>query len=60
MTKFFNISYFWPIFPVVGAKQIFQKNPALSSTTSNGFLAPCQHLDKTNDQSPRIHLGRWT
>ena len=31
------------------------KNPVLSRTTSYGFLAPCQNLEKTNDTIPRKH-----
>ena len=56
MTKFsnkFKKPYFWPIlgpiFPILGAKNIFLENPALSCTTSYGFLAPCQNLEKVND-----------
>ena len=52
MTKFSN-KYkkpcFWPIFPIFGAKKIFLENLALSCTTSYGFLAPCQNLEKVND-----------
>ena len=36
----------WLIF---GAKKIFLENPALSCTTSYGFTAPCQNLEKVND-----------
>ena len=39
---------FWHIFPIFGAKKIFLENPALSRTTSYGFLAPCQNLEKVN------------
>ena len=51
MTKFFNIfkkPCFWPIFPIFGAKTIFLEMLALSRTTSYGFLASCQNLEKTN------------
>ena len=40
-------------FPNFGGKKIFLKNPALSRTTSYGFLASCQNLEKTNDKIPR-------
>ena len=36
-------------------KKIFLGNPALSRTTSYGFLASCQNLEKTNDKIPRKH-----
>ena len=52
MTNLFNIfkkPCFWPIFPILGAKKIFLEKPALSHTTSYGFLASCQNLEKTND-----------
>ena len=61
MTKFFNIlkkTRFWPIFPIFGAKKNFLKNLALSRTTSYGFLASCQNLEKTNDTIPRKHPDR--
>ena len=53
------LSHFWSIFPNLGAKKIFLENPALSRTTSDGFLAPCQNLEKTNHSIPRKHLDRW-
>ena len=46
---------FWPIF---GAKKFFLENPALSHTTSYGFLASYQNLAKTNDVIPRKHSDR--
>ena len=64
MTKFFSIfknpilTHFWPTFPVLGAKNFFLGNPALSRTTSYGFLASCQNLEKTNDKIPRKHPDR--
>ena len=64
MTKFFNtlkkkvLAHFWPTFPIFGAKKIFLKNLALSHTTSYGFLASCQNLEKTNDTIPRKHPDR--
>ena len=61
MTKFFHKfkkPCFWSIFPILGAKRIFPKNPALSHTTSYRFLAPCQDLEKSNDVIPRNRPGR--
>ena len=52
------MAHFWPIFPIFGAKKIFLENPALSHTTSYGFLAPCQNLDKVNDIIQRKRLDR--
>ena len=40
--------------------RIFLKNPALSRTTSRGFLSPCQKSEKTNDQIPRKLPDRHT
>ena len=52
---------FWFIFPILGAKIfVLQKNPALSRTTSYGFLEPCQNLEKTNDTIPRKYPDRWS
>ena len=34
-------------------KKTFLENPALSNTTSYGFVAPWQNLEKTNDIIPR-------
>ena len=36
---------FWPLFPTFGKKKI-PENLALPHTTSYGFLAPCQNLEK--------------
>ena len=47
------MAHFWLIFPILGAKIFFLENQALSRTTSNGFLALCQNLEKTNDIIPR-------
>ena len=65
MTNFFNKfkkSCFWPIFGPFsnfgGKKKFFLENLALSRTTSYGFLAPCQNLDKSNDTIPRKHSDR--
>ena len=53
------LALFWPIFPIFGAKNFFLENPALSRTTSYGFLASCQNLEKTNNTIPRKRLDRW-
>ena len=45
--------HFWPIFPIFGAKKFFLENTALSRTTSFGFLASHQHLEKTKDKIPK-------
>ena len=37
---------FCSIFPILGAKKMFPENLTLSSTTSYGFIAPCQNLEK--------------
>ena len=61
MTKFsnkFKKLCFWPSFPIFGAKNIFLENPALSSTTSYEFLAPCQNLEKVNDMIQRKCVDR--
>ena len=61
MTKFFNkfqSPCFQPIFSPFSQfwrQKKFSDNPALSSTTSYGFLAPCQNLEKTDDAIPRKH-----
>ena len=59
MTKFFN-KFKEPVFgPLLvhflnfRGKIFFLENPALSCTTSYGFLAPCQNLEKINDTIPR-------
>ena len=39
--------------PIFGAKFFFLENLALSSTTSYGFLASCQNLEKINTKIPR-------
>ena len=49
---------FWPIFPIFWAKKIFIENPALSYTSSYGFLASCQNLEKTNDTISRKRPDR--
>ena len=45
-------------FPNFGGKKMFLENPALSRTTSHGFLASCQNLEKTNDTIPRKSLEK--
>ena len=52
------MAHFWPIFPILGAKDFFLENPALSHTTSYGFLASRQNLEKTNDTIPRKRPDR--
>ena len=61
MTKFFNklkntlfLAHFCPIFLILGVNKL--ENPA--GTTSYGFLAPCQNLEKTNDTIPRKRPDR--
>ena len=64
MTKFFNIfkktvlTHFWSIFPIFGAKKFFLENPALSHTTSYGFLALYQNLEKTIDTNSKQTPGQ--
>ena len=41
------LAHFWSIFPIF-----------LSRTTSYGFLASCQNLEKTNETIPRKHPDR--
>ena len=63
MTQFsnkFKKPCFWPIFPIFGAKKMFLENPAPSRTTSYGFLASCQNLEKVNDTIQRKCPDRWT
>ena len=52
------LAHFRPIFPILGAKKIFPENPALSHTTSNGILVPCQNLEKIDDTIPRKRPDR--
>ena len=56
--KTLSFVHFWPISPIFGAKNFFLVNPALSRTNSNGFLASCQNLEKTNDTIPRKRPDR--
>ena len=67
MTKFLNkfnknpiFGSFWSIFTILGAKKRFTEIPALSCTTSHGFLGPCQNLEKTKDTIPRKFPNRRT
>ena len=47
-------------FPHTWDKKRYQKNTALSRTTSYGFLIQCQNLEKTNDPKPIKRLGGQT
>ena len=44
---------FRSIFPIFGAKNISLENRALTHSTSYGFLASCQNLEKVNDTIQR-------
>ena len=50
--------FFWPIFSIFGRKRFCLENLALSHTTSYGFLASRQNLEKTTDKTPRKCLDR--
>ena len=52
------LAHVWSIFQILGAKNFFQENSALSRTTSYGFLAPYQNLEKNNDTIPRKGQNR--
>ena len=53
--------HFWSIFPLFFLFFFFFfLYPALPRTTSDGFLAPCQNLEKTNDTIPRKRLNGRT
>ena len=54
------LAHFGSIYPIFGAKKIFVENPALAHTTSNGFLAPCQNLEKVNGTIQRKCPNRRT
>ena len=63
MTKYFNKfkkPCFWPIIfsQFLGQNFFLSENPALLRTTSCGFQAPCQNLEKTNYAIPRKRPGR--
>ena len=48
------MTHFGSIFPIFGAKKIFLEIPALSRTTSYGFLAQSQNLEKLMIQLKEI------
>ena len=56
--KFFNIFKKPKKIPIFWVKIFFLENPALSRTTSYGFLASCQNLEKTNNKIPRKRPDR--
>ena len=64
MNKFsnkFKKPYFWPIlgeFSQFRGQKNFPQNPALSRTTVDGILAPCQSFEKINDTIPRKRPDR--
>ena len=61
MTKCFNPfkkTYSWPIFSIVWPKN-FPKNLGILHTTSSGFLALHQNVEKVIDPTPRKHLEMW-
>ena len=47
---------FWTIF---GAKNFFPENPAFSCTTSHGFLAPWQNLEKKTPRETKEQKDGW-
>ena len=49
---------FGPFFKFLGQKKTFPENLALSHTTLNVILAPCQNLEKINATIPRKHPDR--
>ena len=57
----FKKPWFWtifgPSFQILGQNFFFWKI-WLSHTTSHGFQAPCQNLEKTNNTVPTKHLDR--
>ena len=52
------MAHFGSIFPILEAKIFFLENPALSCTTSYGFLTPCQNFEKVNDTIQKCP-DRW-
>ena len=65
MTKFFYkfkkpcfLARFWSIFRIFGKKTFFSRKSGSARLTSNGFLAPCQNLEKTNDTIPKKTPGQ--
>ena len=53
--KILILVHYWPIFPNFVGTIFFPDEPG---KTSYGFLAPCQHLQNTNDPIPRKRLAR--
>ena len=53
------LAHFWSIFPIFGTNIFFLENLVLLRTTSYGFLASCQNLEKTNDKIPRKRPDWW-
>ena len=51
------VDHFWPIFPIIWAKTFFHEIELLCKT-SQGFLAPCQNSEKSNDPISRKHPNR--
>ena len=49
---------FWPISPIFVAKKFLPENLALLRTTSYGFLAQYQNLEKVNHTIQRKRLDR--
>ena len=39
------LAHFWSILSILGENFFFLENPAMSHTTSYGFLAPCQNFE---------------
>ena len=52
------LAHFWSILSILGENFFFLENPAMSHTTSYGFLAPCQNFEKTKDAIPRKRPDR--
>ena len=52
------LAHFWSILSIFGEIFFFLENPAMSHTTSYGFLAPCQNFEKTKDAIPRKQPDR--
>ena len=61
MPKFFfkfKKPYFWPIFPILGAKKVFPKNLAVTHNLIRVSVPPCQNSEKPNDPIPRKQPDR--
>ena len=52
------LAHFGPFFSILGQKNFFSGNPALSRTTSYELQATCQILEKNYDTIPRKYLDR--